>query len=350
MNDKLITLGIETSCDETAASVMEGRFTQLSSVIASQDEIHNRYGGIVPELACRRHLEMIRPVVNEALERAGKTLDDVGLIAATRGPGLVGALLVGLSYAKALAWGKGLPMVGVNHLEGHLMSAFVHRPDTPLPAIALLVSGGHTELFLIEKIGQVKQLGGTRDDAAGEAFDKVARMLGLGYPGGQAVEQSAKSGTPVYDVPVAMAKTDNLDFSFSGPKTAVKYIVKQLEENGGAIPVADVCASFQDAVARALTLKTRLAVERYNPKSVALVGGVARNGAARNAMEKLGDDMDVDVVIPDPVLCSDNAVMIASAGACAYLDDPINDKWKDFYSMDAAPSWTPGAQNDIRKA
>ena len=291
MNDKLTTLGIESSCDETAAAVMEGKFTQLSSVIASQDEIHNQYGGIVPELACRRHLEMIRPVVAEALDRAGKTLDDIDLVAVTRGPGLVGALLVGLSYAKALAWGRGLPLVGVNHLEGHLMSAFVSRPDMPLPCVSLLVSGGHTELYLIEQIGKLKRLGGTRDDAGGEAFDKVARMLGLGYPGGHAVEQSAKNGKPKYDVPVAMAKSDNLDFSFSGPKTAVKYILRKLEEDGAEIPVADVCASFQSAVAKALTLKTRLAVEQYNPNSIALVGGVARNGAVREAMYKLGDKM-----------------------------------------------------------
>lgn len=343
MVENLITLGLETSCDETAVAVMEGRFNTLSSVVASQDEIHEKYGGIVPELACRRHVEMIRPLVKEALSMAGIGIDRVELVAATRGPGLVGALLVGLSYAKALAWGRKLPFVGVNHLEGHVISAFVQRPDTPLPAIALLVSGGHTELFFVEQIGQLLHLGGTRDDAVGEAFDKVAKMLSLGYPGGPVVEKMAEQGSPVYKIPVAMANSDTLDFSFSGPKTAVKLLIKKLEKEEGGVNVPNVCASFQRAAVDALILKTGFAIEKYNPASIVIGGGVARNGALRRAMGKLAEERNLDLVVPDPELCTDNAIMIASAGACSYLDDPENPLFRDYLTQDAIASWIPGA-------
>lgn len=344
MVENLITLGLETSCDETAVAVMEGRFNTLSSVVASQNEIHAKYGGIVPELACRRHVEMIRPLVKEALTIAGIGLDRVGLVAATRGPGLVGALLVGLSYAKALAWARKLPFAGVNHLEGHVISAFVERPDTPLPAIALLVSGGHTELFLVERIGELIHLGGTRDDAVGEAFDKVAKMLSLGYPGGPVVEKMAEQGSPVYNIPVAMANSDTLDFSFSGPKTAVKQLIKKLEKEGTGLDTANICASFQCAAVDALVLKTRFAIEKHNPASIVIGGGVARNGALRSAMSRLAEERNVDLVVPGLELCTDNAVMIAAAGACAYLDDPDNARWRDYLTLDANPSWIPGTK------
>ncbi|VAX20943.1 N(6)-L-threonylcarbamoyladenine synthase [hydrothermal vent metagenome] len=342
MVENLITLGLETSCDETAVAVVEGRFNILSSVVASQDEIHAKYGGIVPELACRRHVEMIRPLVKEALDTAGVTLDRVGLVAATRGPGLVGALLVGLSYAKALAWGRKLPFAGVNHLAGHVMSAFVQQPGAPLPAIALLVSGGHTELFKVERIGELVHLGGTRDDAVGEAFDKVAKMLSLGYPGGPIVEKMAQQGEPVYDIPVAMANSGTLDFSFSGPKTAVKQLINKLEKEGSGPNVADICASFQRAAVDALVLKTSLAIEKHDPASILIVGGVASNGALRRAMSRLGEKRSVEVVFPRPELCTDNAVMIASAGACNFIDDPQNPEWRDYLALDADPSWMPG--------
>ncbi len=344
MVENLITLGLETSCDETAVAVVEGRFNILSSAVASQDEIHSKYGGIVPELACRRHVEMIRPLVKEALNIAGTRLDRIGLVSATRGPGLVGALLVGLSYAKALAWARKLPFAGVNHLQGHVMSAFVQRPDTPLPAVALLVSGGHTELFLVETIGQLVHLGGTRDDAVGEAFDKVAKMLSLGYPGGPVVEKMAELGEPVYNIPVAMARADTLDFSFSGPKTAVKQLINKLEKEGSGPISANICASFQRAAVDALVLKTSLAIEKYNPASILIVGGVASNGALRRAMNRLGEERSVEVVFPDPMLCTDNAVMIASAGACDFLNDPQNRVFRDYLTLDADPSWMPGAE------
>jgi N6-L-threonylcarbamoyladenine synthase len=207
--------------------------------------------------------------------------------------------------------------------------------------VALLVSGGHTELFLIQRIGELIHLGGTRDDAVGEAFDKVAKMLSLGYPGGPAVEKLAAEGSPIYDVPVAMASSGTLDFSFSGPKTAVKQIIKRFTDDA---PAKDICASFQRSAIKALTLKTGFAIEKYNPAAIAVVGGVARNGALREAMRKLGKEKNVEVVIPDPSLCTDNAVMIAAAGACGYLDDPLNPAFTDYLAMDADPSWMPGTK------
>jgi len=342
-DNELITLGIETSCDETAVAVLRGASQVLSSKVASQDDIHSAHGGIVPELACRRHIELIRPMTASALEKAGVGFKDIDLVAVTRGPGLVGALLVGLSYAKALAWASGLPMVGVNHLEGHVMSAMVENPDMPLPCLALMVSGGHTELFLLSQSHSLEWLSGTRDDAAGEAFDKVARLLGLGYPGGPIIDRLAREGKPVYDVPVALKSEDTLEFSFSGPKTAVKNIVNRLKnEIGEKMPVADICASFQSAVVQALYGKTRLAARRFHPASIAVVGGVARNSAVRRAIGALGEELGIPVIIPAPELCTDNAVMIAAAGAGRFLRDRNNPEFHDFQEMDATPSWLPG--------
>ena len=340
MKQNFYTLGIETSCDETAAAVLRGRYEPLSSVVASQDEIHNRYGGIVPELACRRHAEIIAPVVEEALTKADVDLNEIDLFAVTSGPGLVGALLVGLSYAKALAWAKQRPLVGVNHLTGHVLAGFVTRPDLPLPSLSLLVSGGHTELFLVTAPGKMERLGGTRDDAAGEAFDKVAKLMGLGYPGGPLVEKGARGHEAKFDIPVAMAKSQDLDFSFSGPKTAVKRLANELEKKG-KIPTGSVLASFQKSVIDALLLKTKMALERYPVKSITVVGGVACNGPLREKVRDLGAKLGVEVVIPKPSLCSDNALMIAAAGAAEYLDDPDNPVFRSFNSLDADPSWTP---------
>lgn len=342
---ELITLGIETSCDETAVAVLRGPHQVLSSLVASQDDIHGVHGGIVPELACRRHVELIHPLTLSALEKAKVGLEDIGLVAVTRGPGLVGALLVGLSYAKALAWAAGLPLVGVNHLEGHVYSALVHEPRTPLPCLVLMVSGGHTELFIMEASYSLTWLGGTRDDAAGEAFDKVARLLGLGYPGGPIVDKMAREGKAVYDVPVALKSQDTLEFSFSGPKTAVKNIINGLnKETPGRLPVADICASFQSAVALALYGKTRLAAQKHKPVSIAVVGGVARNSAVREKIGALGRELGIPVTIPPPDLCTDNAVMIAAAGAGLFIRDRSNPAFRDFTQMDAKPSWLPGVQ------
>ncbi len=346
MRENILTLGIETSCDETAVAIVEGRHTVLSSIVSSQTAIHAKYGGVVPELACRSHLETIQPMVSEALAKAGVTLDDIGLVAVTRGPGLVGAVLVGLSYAKSLAWGRDLPLVGVNHLEGHIMSAFIHNPGLATPSVALLVSGGHTELFWMERFGELTRLGGTRDDAAGEAFDKGAKMLGLGYPGGPVIEKLASEGIDKFDIPVGMARSNTLDFSFSGVKTAVKYLVNNLRKSEGEIPVNDVCASFQRSVIKALETKTGMAIERYGPASIIVAGGVACNSALRKSMHNLGERERVDVVIPPPRLCTDNAAMIAAAGANLYLNNPKDKKWADYLSMDADPSWMPGRPLD----
>ncbi len=342
MKDNLLTLAIETSCDETAAAVTRGRYDILSNVVASQHDLHGKYGGIVPELACRRHVELIQPVVEEALEKAGTRIKDIELVAVTRGPGLVGALLVGLSYAKALAWGRGLPLVGVNHLEGHIAAIFATEPKTPLPVLALLVSGGHTELFLVKRIGDVTHLGGTRDDAAGEAFDKVAKMLDLGYPGGPKVEKMAAQGTRKFRVPIAMTASDTLDFSFSGPKTAVKYLINGIKEKNEEVPVKDICHSFQESVVDALINKTRLAIEKTSPASIAIAGGVACNTKLRRRAEALGKETGLPVITPDMELCSDNAAMVGVAGVNLYLDSPNDSKWMDYLEMDADPGWLPG--------
>ncbi len=341
MKQEILTLGIETSCDETAASVVRGRFEPLSNIVASQTDIHDKYGGIVPELACRRHAELIGSVVGSAIETAKVTLADIDLVAVTRGPGLVGALLVGLSYAKGLAWGRKLPLVGVNHLNGHITAGLVSNPMAPLPALCLLVSGGHTELYTMEAPGALLKIGSTRDDAAGEALDKVARMLGLGYPGGPVIEKMAKGSEARFDLPVALSRKDTLDFSFSGPKTAAKYLIRDLMATGDPLPVEDICASFQKAVIDALEQKTALAAKWRKPKSIIVAGGVACNGPLRERMNLLGERLGVEVVIPPPVLCSDNAVMIAVAGAIEYLNNPEDPAFRDFNSMDADSGWAP---------
>ncbi len=335
MRSPLLTLAFESSCDETAVAVLEGERIVRSSVVSTQAELHAKYGGVVPEVACRRHAEVIRPATCEALREAGVTLDDIGLIAATAGPGLVGALLVGLSYAKGIAWGRRLPLVPVNHLEGHMAAALLAEPDLPTPALFLLVSGGHTELYLMRSFGDLTRLGGTRDDAAGEAFDKVARMVGLGYPGGPLVEKRAREGNPRYPVPVALANSD-YEFSFSGPKTVIRQLVDKGEGS-----VEDLCASFQQGVVAALVKKTGVAIERNGPKSLALVGGVAANGAVREGIARLAAEKGLPVAIPPLSLCGDNAAMIAAAGVRRYLLAPDDPRWFAFDRIDADPSWAP---------
>ena len=337
----MITLGVETSCDETAAAVIKGWNTTLSSVVASQSDLHSKYGGVVPEVASRRHTELIDPVVREAVEKAGVTFKDIGLLSVTRGPGLAGALLVGLSYAKALAYGLNIPLVGVNHLEGHVFASFLTQADAPLPMISLLVSGGHSELFIVEKPGSLKWLSGTRDDAAGEAFDKVAKLLNMGYPGGPLVEKMAQEGSPRFPFPIAMRGDETLDFSFSGLKTAVKLIVRGFESRGEPIPVHDVCASFQKALVEALAMKTKLAARAVGARSISIVGGVACNGALRERMRRVGVELGLPVIVPTPLLCSDNAIMIAGVGAYQYLSEPDLPRWRDYLDMDADARWVP---------
>jgi len=310
--DSLI-LGIESSCDETAAAVVAGGRRVLSNIIASQADLHKKYGGVVPEIASRKHLEMILPTVREALAVAGVTLADVDAIAVTYGPGLVGALLVGLSAAKAMAWAAGKPLIGVNHLHGHIAANFLTDELPTFPLVCLVVSGGHTDLIYMEDPQHMELLGRTRDDAAGEAFDKVARSVGLGYPGGPAVERLAAQGDPEA-VPLPVAHTEGpYDFSFSGLKTAVLQYVQRTGPLSDQ-QRADLAASFQWAVVRALTEKTVQAARAKRVRQVILAGGVAANQALRRTMAEALEPEGIRLSYPPPALCTDNAAMIAAAG------------------------------------
>jgi N6-L-threonylcarbamoyladenine synthase len=317
----MLVLGIESSCDETAAAIVRDGREILSSVISSQIELHRPWGGVVPELASREHLEKIEPIVKESLERANIGLKEIDAIAVTQGPGLIGSLLVGVSYAKALAFGLNIPFVGVNHIEGHVYSVNFENPPVQYPAFALIVSGGHTNLFYLPEEGKYKIIARTRDDAAGEAFDKVSKMLNLGYPGGPVIEKLAREGNAKkMKFPIAKISDGRPDYSFSGLKTAVaRYIrenniqpVKEDEEISQEIK--DLCASFQDTVVRSLLKSVeKLAVELH-PKTLIVAGGVACNGYLREASEKLGQQLNLPVYFPSKHLSTDNAAMIAAAG------------------------------------
>jgi N6-L-threonylcarbamoyladenine synthase len=312
LSDTLI-LGIESSCDETAAAVVAGGRRVLSNIIASQVDLHKKYGGVVPEIASRKHLEAVLPTIEEALATAGVTLQQIDAIAVTHGPGLVGALLVGLSAAKALAFATEKPLVGVNHLHGHIAANFLVENPPEFPLVCLVVSGGHTDLIYMEGHHHMELLGRTRDDAAGEAFDKVARSVGLGYPGGPQVEKLATQGDPTA-VPLPHARTEGpYDFSFSGLKTAVL----QYAQRTGPLndqQRADLAASFQRAVTGVLAEKTLKAARAKGVRQVILAGGVAANGALRQAMREALEPHGIRLGYPAPVLCTDNAAMIAAAG------------------------------------
>jgi N6-L-threonylcarbamoyladenine synthase len=314
-------LGIETSCDETAAAVVTAHGEVRSNVVASQAALHARYGGVVPEVASRRHLELVAPVIREALAEGGARLDDVERVAVTRGPGLIGALLVGLSAAKALAWARGLPLVPVNHLHGHVASLFLGADPIEPPFVCLLASGGHTLLLDVRTHAEYRTLGTTLDDAAGEAFDKGARLLGLGYPGGAEIDRLARAGDPeAFRFPVA--RVPGLDFSFSGLKTALLYAVRELSAEELERRRADLAASYQRAIVRALVQRTREAAERSGPAQVAVVGGVAANSELRSAL--------AEATFAPLALCTDNAAMIASAAR--YLGDV---PYPDYLALDA---------------
>jgi N6-L-threonylcarbamoyladenine synthase len=310
----MLVLGIESSCDETAAAVLADG-TLRSNVVESQDAIHAGYGGVVPELASRRHLEVILPVVARALDEAGVRLGDLDGIAVTHGPGLVGSLLVGLSTAKAFAYAHRLPLVGVNHLEGHIFAGRLADPTLEPPFLALVVSGGHTALYACPAPLQYRMIGQTRDDAAGEAFDKVAKLLGLGYPGGPVVERQARGGDPkAIGFPLAQFQDGAPDFSFSGLKTAVSLYVRQHAPLSPA-GVADVCASFQATAVKMLVRKTIRAARGLGIRRLLLTGGVAANRALREALEVECAERGYGWTAPSPRLCTDNAAMIAAAGA-----------------------------------
>jgi N6-L-threonylcarbamoyladenine synthase len=317
----MLTLGIESSCDETAAAVIEDGRKVLSNVIASQIQTHAPFGGVVPELASREHLNRIAPVVGQALADAQVTLAEIDGIAVTQGPGLIGSLLVGISYAKSLAFVARKPIVGVNHIEGHIYSVVFENPPVDYPALALVVSGGHTTLFLIPAEGQYAIIGRTRDDAAGEAYDKVAKLLGLGYPGGPVIDRLARQGDAsaaelVFTIP--RMDSPNLDFSFSGLKTAVlRYVREQRIEPlpEGEAPneiIINLVTSFQDKVIRSLLARVREAVRRHQPRTIILAGGVACNSALRERLKAAG--FDAPVYYPSLILTTDNAAMIAAAG------------------------------------
>ncbi len=343
----MLVLGIETSCDETAAALVRDGREVLSNVIHSQVDTHRLYGGIVPELASREHIKKIRPIVEEALSLAGGTLNDVDGIAVTYGPGLIGSLLVGLTFAKAVAFAAGKPMVGVNHIEGHIYSVFVESPEAQFPALALVVSGGHTNLFWVDSEGgdwshlRYRLIGKTRDDAAGEAYDKVAKLLGLPYPGGPVIDRLARLGKPeVRRFPVAKISDQTLDFSFSGIKTAVLRIVKEeglepLDEARTRTDPArlDLLAGFQEGVVDALVSRTMAAARKLRPKAILLSGGVAANSRLREAMREAALERGLDFFHPSPILTTDNAVMIAAAGS-----SKLQRGEQSPYDLDADPS------------
>jgi N6-L-threonylcarbamoyladenine synthase len=313
-------LAIESSCDDTAAAVLEPEHRVLSSVVSSQDEIHARFGGIVPELASRCHIEMIRPVVDEALTKAGVGLDEIDLIAATQGPGLVGSLLIGFTFAKALALVRGLPCVGVDHMAGHLLSCLLEERQPDFPYTALIVSGGNTSLFAVDNPLTFTRLGRTRDDAAGEAFDKVAKLLDLGYPGGPVVSRLAVDGDPkAIAFPRARLGEDSLDFSFSGLKTSVAVHVGTQHRNGAMPEVSNICASFQEAVVEVLVDKTLMAANRTGHQRVVIGGGVAANPRLRTMLAERCAALDLELFMPSPVFCTDNAAMIGLAGYYRFL-------------------------------
>jgi len=333
-------LGIETSCDETAAAVVENGRAVLASSIASQIEVHARYGGVFPEVASRQHVLAIVPVVEEALARAHLSLHEMDAIAVTCGPGLAGSLIVGVNAAKGMALGAGLPLVGVNHLEGHIYSAWVYDAGgTPLPSpqfplIILLASGGHTELDLMSAHLEYRRLGATLDDAAGEAFDKVARLLGLDYPGGPAIQKAAEEGDAQrFPLPRAWLE-DTWNFSFSGLKTAVLRIVKEYQASGRPLPRADLAASFQAAVVEVLFTKTMEAARQFGAKELLVAGGVSANRALRQAF--LGQE-EFKVHIPPLSLCTDNAAMIAAAGYYRFVSGHTSP-----LDVDVQPTWPLG--------
>jgi N6-L-threonylcarbamoyladenine synthase len=339
-------LGIETSCDETAAAVLAGPEI-VSSVLSSQHDVHQRYGGVVPELAARRHIEMIEAVTEEALRRANSAWTDLDAVAVTHGPGLAGALLVGVSFAKAAAYARHLPLIGVNHLEAHLASAWLEQPDFPIPCVVLIVSGGHTHLYVVPESGSYRLLGRTLDDAAGEAFDKAAKMLGLEYPGGPAIDRLARQGqAKAVHFTRPHVKRGTLNFSFSGLKTALLYYLRDLDRTGNPRPVADIAAGFQEAIVEVLVEKAFQAVRTSGVRALAVVGGVSANSRLRQLLTLRAEAGGIRLVVPRPEYCTDNAAMVAAAGRQAYLQGR-REGWDLEVSAGLALAEEPVAQGPI---
>lgn len=332
--DDVLILAIESSCDETAAAVVKNGRTVLSNIINSQIDIHTLYGGVVPEIASRKHIENINPVIEMALKEAGVTLDDITAIGVTYGPGLVGALLVGVAEAKAIAFAKKKPLVGVHHIEGHISANYIENKDLEPPFAALVVSGGHTHLVMVNDYGDYEIIGRTRDDAAGEAFDKVARAVGLGYPGGPKVDKLAKEGNPhAIEFPRAHVEDAPYDFSFSGIKSAVLNYLNSCEMKGIEVNKADLVASFQNAVVEALVSRAMKLTEEKGIKKLAIAGGVASNSALRSTLKAECDKRGVQFYSPSPILCTDNAAMI---GAAAYYE--YKKGTRHGYDLNAVPN------------
>ena len=316
----VLILAIESSCDETAAAVVKNGREVLSNIISSQIALHTLYGGVVPEIASRKHIEKINQVIEEALKQAGVTLEDIDAIGVTYGPGLVGALLVGVAEAKAISYASGKPLIGVHHIEGHISANYIENKDLEPPFACLVVSGGHTHLVVVEDYGKYKILGRTRDDAAGEAFDKVARAIGLGYPGGPKIDKLSKEGNPeAISFPRAHIAESVYDFSFSGLKSAVLNYLNGAKMKGGEIVAADVAASFQKAVTDVLVEHAMMAVKEYGFDKLAIAGGVASNSTLRKEMESACEKNHVKFYHPSPILCTDNAAMIGAAAYYEYL-------------------------------
>jgi N6-L-threonylcarbamoyladenine synthase len=325
----MLILGIESSCDDTTAAVVEDGKKVLSNIIASQHDIHAKYGGIVPELASRRHIENIPVVIAEALQNANIEMKDIDAVAVTYGPGLLGALLVGMSTAKGIAWAEKKPLIPVHHIHGHIVAAELTQ-EIKYPNLTLVVSGGHTSLFRVDSPTKTEELSSTRDDAAGEAFDKVAKMLGLGFPGGPAIEKLAGAGNKNrLNFKVPSVKGDPLAFSFSGLKTAVRLAMSKSPDPG------DLSAAFQSTVVKSLVTKTMLAAEKYGFGEVVIAGGVACNNSLRNGMAEAGKKIGIEVKWPEPVYCTDNGAMIAAAGYHLYMDNPKSPLFNDFLALDA---------------
>ena len=324
MESKLI-LSIESSCDETSAAVVKDGREVLSNIIASQIDTHKKFGGVVPEVASRMHIEVINGVVEEALKEANVTLDDIDAIGVTYGPGLVGALLVGLQYAKGLAMATGKPLVGVNHIEGHISANYIEHKDLKPPFVSLVVSGGHTFIVHVKDYGVYEVLGQTRDDAAGEAYDKVARAIGLGYPGGPKIDKLAKEGDKfAIKFPRAKFNDGSLDFSFSGVKSAVLNYLNKAKMKEEELNRADVAASFQEAIVDVLRSNVFKTCETKNLDKIAIAGGVASNSALREALLEEGDKKGIKILFPSPILCTDNAAMIGSAAYFRFIKGEIS--------------------------
>lgn len=314
-------LAIESSCDETAAAVVKNGREVLSNIISSQIALHTLYGGVVPEIASRKHIEKINQVIEAALAEAKMTLEDMTAVAVTYGPGLVGALLVGVAEAKAIAYGAKKPLVGVHHIEGHVSANFIEHPDLEPPFVCLIVSGGHTHLVIVRDYGEFEIIGRTMDDAAGEAFDKVARAVGLGYPGGPKVDRAAKEGNPhAIEFPRARVGGSEYDFSFSGMKSAVLNYINQAQMKGEAISVPDLCASFQNAVVDVLVSRAVTAAKEFGYDKLAIAGGVASNSALREGMRKACEREGLKLYYPSPIYCTDNAAMIGAAAYYEYIN------------------------------